>query len=151
LDPIYKLKTDTVEESDREDLGVMIVVLITMLVVGVVSYVVFEVRAVIKWAREVKYAMAAIQDDSDFDPSLKDHIIDSDELTLGKVLGQGAEGLVYKATYAGTAVAVKVANVCSLSAVPVEELLRESQKEAQTLQPLRHPVGAVSLACISCG
>jgi hypothetical protein len=131
-----------VDESDRENLGVLMVMLLASVFVSVCATVVLEIRAILCWAHEIKYTTATIEQDPFFDPSLKDHIISIDELTMGKVLGKGAEGLVRKAIYAGTEVAVKVVNVTPFSGIPVQELLRNAQMEAQTLQPLHHPVGA---------
>jgi serine/threonine protein kinase len=62
-----------------------------------------------------------------------------ESIAVGAVLGQGAEGLVCKAAYAPTEVAVKITRVTRFSAVPVLQQLQEAQLEAQTLQPLRHP------------
>jgi hypothetical protein len=90
-----------VDESDSEDLGVLIVLLMSSVFVFAVSTVVMEVNAVRQWMGEVKFAQAAVERESEFQPSLQNHVILPDELKLGKILGQGAEGMVRQATYAG--------------------------------------------------
>jgi hypothetical protein len=123
------LKTESVEASDQEDLGVLMVLLLLTILMASVFAVASEVQAVMQWAREIKYATAQSETNPMFNASLKDHIIAVEELKMGVVLGQGAEGMVREAAYAGTQVAVKIT---SLSMI-------EAQAEAQTLQPLRHP------------
>jgi hypothetical protein len=105
-----------------------------------------QVHAVHQWANEMKYAVAAMEVDPGFDPGLSDHVIRVDELELGAVLGQGAEGVVRRAVYAGADVAVKIECVSMASCVPLAELLQHAQSEAQMLQPLRHPVSGFSNA-----
>jgi serine/threonine protein kinase len=132
-------KTESIEASDQEDLGVLMALLMFLTLTAVVLTVVSEVRAVMQWAHEIKYARAKTEENQDFNASLKDHIIAVDELTMGIVLGQGAEGMVRKATYAGTKVAVKITSLSMICTRPLNEQLQEAQAEAQMLQPLRHP------------
>jgi len=58
-----------------------------------------------------------------------------EELTLGAKLGEGAFGIVYKAKWRGTAVAVKELKYQNLN----EEVLEEFRKEISILGKLRHP------------
>jgi serine/threonine protein kinase len=116
----------------------MVLVLVSVLL-SVVATVGLEVRTLLQWVREVKYATAAIEADPEYNPALSQHMIAPESIAVGAVLGQGAEGLVCKAAYASTEVAVKITRVTRFSAVPVLQQLQEAQLEAQTLQPLRHP------------
>jgi serine/threonine protein kinase len=115
------------------------VVAMAAVLVAVVAAAITELRAVRRWVHDVKYAVAVVQEDPLFDPALRDSVIAVSELQLGKVLGQGAEGIVRKATYAGIEVAVKISSVSHYSGVPTDVLLHAAQAEAQTLQTLRHP------------
>jgi len=58
-----------------------------------------------------------------------------EELTLGKKLGEGAFGIVYKAKWRGIAVAVKELKYQNLN----DEVLEEFRKEISILGKLRHP------------
>jgi hypothetical protein len=136
------LKADTVEKNDVENVGVLMILLLVTVIVSVFGTVVLEARAAMHWAHEIKYARATTEKSPAFDPSLQDHIIAIHELTIGKVLGQGAEGTVCKATYAGTEVAVKITSLLAFGRTSAKDMLQEAQLEAQTLQPLHHPVGS---------
>jgi hypothetical protein len=50
------LKTDTVEESDREDLGVLMIVIVVSVNAAVVAMLASEIRAVVQWAWPVWHA-----------------------------------------------------------------------------------------------
>jgi serine/threonine protein kinase len=116
----------------------MVLLLLTVLMASVFA-VASEVRVVMQWAHEIKYATAQTEKNPMFNASLKDHIIAVEELKMGVVLGQGAEGMVREAAYAGTQVAVKVTSLSMICAIPLNERLEDAQAEAQTLQPLHHP------------
>jgi hypothetical protein len=139
----FMLKANTVEQSDQEDLGLVMVAIVVSLIMAVIAYLVFEVRAVMQWIHTVRYARAAMKPKAVFDPALQDHVIDVTDLEMRAVLGQGSERVVRKAIYANTEVAVKelLHIQSSSSSIPVEELLHEAQLEAQVLQQLSHPVG----------
>jgi hypothetical protein len=146
------IKTQHAEKHyDHYMLGSFLVALVVLMFLAVLGAVALELHAVVRWAKELKFAEAQVEQDPAFDPSLHDHIIEPTELTLGKVIGEGAEGCVRAARYAGVEVAVKVTRVtpCSQGEANLHELLKEAQIEAQTLQPLRHPVGA-RLLCRLC-
>jgi serine/threonine protein kinase len=144
------LNTDSVEQQDQQDLGVLMVAMFAAVFVSVLMTVLLELRAVMEWMKEIKeikYATAAVEQEPEYDPSLKDYIIDPKLLQLGAILGKGAEGVVRKAIYEGTEVAVKIENVLPEGAVQmsldggstVREMLENAQTEAQMLCPLRHP------------
>jgi hypothetical protein len=71
----------------------------------------------------LKYSVAklnagALSADLILDPTLLGCVIDYDDLELGKVLGQGAEAMVYQGAYATSPVAVKVALLPVYSIIP---------------------------------
>jgi hypothetical protein len=134
------LKTETVDDEDRESLGVLMLLLLLSVFLSVIMATWSEVRTVMQWVHQIHYAKAEVEMSPVFDPSLKDSIIAVSELQMGDVIGQGSEGLVRKAIFAGYEVAVKVSNVNHYSSTPTVDLLRAAQAEAQVLQPLRHPV-----------
>jgi hypothetical protein len=55
------LKTESIEASDQEDLGVLMVVLLVSIFVSAISIVVFEVRAVAQWVRPIWHAFSILQ------------------------------------------------------------------------------------------
>jgi hypothetical protein len=69
------LKTESVEESDREDLGVLMVLLVATTLVTTVAMVISEVIAVMRWTWEINYAIAAVKQDPMYNPALEGHII----------------------------------------------------------------------------
>jgi hypothetical protein len=146
------LKTESVEQSDRENLGVLMVLLMVSIFLAFIGFVYMEVRAMRTWMKEVEYAAAKVSETPMYNPDLHDHIIAVDDIKLGKMLGQGAEGMVRKASYQGMEVAVKIQSVSEYSAIPIMELLQEAQAEAQVLLPLRHPniVGLFGICIDTC-
>jgi hypothetical protein len=137
------IKTQHLEEDaeQHKSIGSFLVFLVLVMFATVLGAMAHQIVAVVRWTKELKYVEAQVEEDPSFDPSLHDHIISPSELKMGRVLGEGAEGTVRLAHYAGVEVAVKITRVSAYNGVGLEELLKEAQLEAQTLQPLRHPVG----------
>jgi tRNA A-37 threonylcarbamoyl transferase component Bud32 len=136
------LRSDMVDNATRNELDRLLVSLLVLTIAAIVAALVAEVKAVIAWSTEIKYARAQLQQEvSIVSPSLQQHIIQLDELVLGEVMGQGAEGMVRKAMYSGTEVAVKVVSVSAsvYMGIPLAETLEIAQEEARTLQLLHHP------------
>jgi hypothetical protein len=99
------LKSKSIEEKDQQDLGGLMVAMIVAVFAPTLVTVLLELQAVMRWMHEIKYARAAEEEPKpDYDPSLKDYIINPEQLKLGKVLGRGAEGIVRMAVYEGTEV-----------------------------------------------
>ena len=66
-------------------------------------------------------------------------LIDASAITLGKIIGQGAEGVVRRGRWQGVAVAVKVAYALLDESASGQEALGDLLNEAQLLVRLRHP------------
>jgi hypothetical protein len=134
------LEARSVEKNDRESLGELMVTLlliVLIMIVGSVFLVLFWFR---QWARNVRYAKAAIEKSADYNASLQAHPIDSKQLEVGQVLGKGASALVRVGKYMGNDVALKIEVVSRFPMeLPIEEKLQTAQAEAQLLMPLRHP------------
>ena len=56
-----------------------------------------------RWKEEVKTIKTRTEADTLYDPKVQEHIIAREDFTVGKVLGEGAEGIVHAGTYAGGA------------------------------------------------
>jgi len=136
------LKTQSVRAEDSDSIGWLLIGLLSASLVAAVATIVLEVRATFRWLREVKYVKAQTDgDDGLYNPELHKHILDVNDLTLGKVLGKGAQGAVYAGKLSGTPVAIKVVAVsqCLGSGERLKAMLDQEQKEAQMLLELRHP------------
>ena len=66
-------------------------------------------------------------------------IISVEDLKLGKVLGEGAEGIVCKGEWGTTEVAIKVVTLSMGMTFSIEGFLALAQEEAKIMIPLRHP------------
>jgi hypothetical protein len=78
-----------------------------------------------------------VQEDSDASASLSGYIKFND-LNLSEIVGGGGFGQVYKATWYGTPVAVKVINTIS-GVSPSKKVLEEFAAEINLLSGMRHP------------
>jgi hypothetical protein len=58
LDPIHK--AETVDESDRENLGIFMVALLVFVFAAVIFATMLEVAAVMQWARPVWHAFGIL-------------------------------------------------------------------------------------------
>jgi serine/threonine protein kinase len=130
------LKTDSMDSTTSDDLGGFLVFLLVFVLLLVLYEVGLEIWALRHWMHSVRYETDI---ELKLDPSLSGHIIDQKELQLGKILGQGAEGVVQQASYGGTQVAVKVHDCSPHGPVPLADQIKDAQLEAQRLLPLRHP------------
>jgi serine/threonine protein kinase len=119
--------------------GLLLVMLLVAVLASIAAAVVLEVLELRKWRKEIKYTQQETSSNEMFDPELQAHVIDMKDLALGKVLGQGAEGVVRVGTYGGSEVAVKVCTLSMMTCVSMVELLTEAQAEAKMLLSLRHP------------
>jgi hypothetical protein len=133
------LQTQSVEAVDSDGVGFFCTALLISIFAAVILAVFLEVRAIRKWSAEVKYAAADLDRKlQEFSSELQEHIIEAKDLKLGKVIGEGSEGIVRTAEYKGMEVAVKITSVTSVSDAPIKARLMEAQAEAQTLIHLRH-------------
>eukprot|EP00935_MAST-01C_sp_MAST-1C-sp1_P000738 g738.t1 len=133
------LRTQAADESDADSIGDLLVVLLCAVFVAVAYGIWTEMQELQKWKEEVKTIKTNTAEDELYDPQLHDHIIAYEDLTLGKVLGEGAEGVVRAGTYDGHQVAIKDAVLSLMTMTPVSKQLFEAQDEAKFLLPLRHP------------
>jgi serine/threonine protein kinase len=133
------LKTQSVMPEDADNVGVLMVVLLFLVLAALIAAGVVELHALQKWKMEVLSTKDVITANSEFDPELQEHVIDCDEILLGKELGRGAEAVVREGVYHSHPVAVKVATLSMMFHVPMVELLTLAQREAKMLLPLRHP------------
>ena len=99
------------------------------------QYLVESKEAVIKAKSDVD------EGGSLYDSQVQEHAIEFDQIKLGKVLGEGAEGIVQLGQYQNLDVAIKITEVSltSLNFSPVAKQLAEAQEEAKILLPLHHP------------
>jgi serine/threonine protein kinase len=136
------LKTQTVDNAHSEGVGVLMVLLLVLVILIVIIATALEVRAVMQWTVEVKYAKAAIENQPavDLNPALKSHEINPEDIEMSlTMLGQGAEATVSKGKYHSMHVALKVATIEKTQDAPLEELIKNAQVEAAVLATLRHP------------
>jgi hypothetical protein len=152
------LKTETVESADRDNMGWFMIFLMFSIFMVVAFLFVIEIQAIRRWAEDIHKAKASISADPLYDPALQPHIIDPTQLKLGKVLGQGAEGVVRQGKIgtphetmghsSGNDVAVKVVTVTpamweSGRAIGIADLVLLAQKEAKVCSSLPQ----LGLAC----
>eukprot|EP00935_MAST-01C_sp_MAST-1C-sp1_P002742 g2742.t1 len=122
----------------------LFIVLVVLTFAAAIALIGLEVRVVWRAMRKRDALVAEMEREFNvFDPELQVHIIDSKELEMGKVLGQGAQGVVRKAKYHQEEVAVKVMSMTLAMDETTREIsvgtLTEVQTEAKILQRLRHP------------
>jgi hypothetical protein len=136
------LKTHSIQEEGNDKFvgGFLVFLVVSMILLGVAAIVV-QYRAVQAWKKELKYAKAQLRElyADPIDSELQDHMIQPSELELGKLLGSGAEGQVYKASYANVEVAVKVSVLSQITVVPMAEQIKFAEAEARTMMKLTHP------------
>eukprot|EP00935_MAST-01C_sp_MAST-1C-sp1_P001397 g1397.t1 len=132
------LKTRSIESNDSDALDVMMVLLLVSIFALTLGAFALQYRAFRRWKRDI-LTVKESEDEWGIGAKLKDVSIDPSALELGKELGQGAEGRVCKATYVGSEVAVKVAEVSMCSLLSIKELLEEAFVEAGNMKELRHP------------
>jgi hypothetical protein len=136
-----QLRHNEIDSSERRDFGDFLVFLVALTFASFCALVFYEIRAATAWVMELKHVKTETIVAPTFDPSLQYHIIDANKLALGKILGQGAEGVVRQGEYEGQQVAVKVEKMVAQRAFgeTVADALNILQAEAQTLVSLRHP------------
>jgi hypothetical protein len=133
------LKTQTM--PGNENLGGFMVFLLVIVFLLALYQLCKEVETVRSWAKTTRSSRQVQQQHvSQIDASLREVIIEEKDLQMGKILGQGAEGVVRQAKYSGTDVAVKVQD-CTADNMdyPLADQIKEAQGEAQKLMRLRHP------------
>eukprot|EP00935_MAST-01C_sp_MAST-1C-sp1_P001113 g1113.t1 len=133
------LRAKVVDSDDEAGVGSLLILLLCAVFAAVAYALWHEVQEFRRWKKEVIHMQAQMEEDPLYDPKVQEHVIAFEDLVLGKVLGQGAEGTVLLGEYAAQAVAIKATTHDPMSVVPIAQLLHEAQDEAKFLLPLRHP------------
>jgi hypothetical protein len=135
---------DVVDDQEKEDISSFLIAM-AVLIFGAVFFLIGLELRVIWRAFEKRNALVLEMEKeaSMFDPELQPHMLLHTELALGKVLGQGAQGVVRKAVYQKEGVAVKIMSMClgddEMTTEISVDTLHEVETEAKCLQRLRHP------------
>jgi serine/threonine protein kinase len=132
------LKTDSVSLEDGETLGVVLVIMLVVLVLSVLGMIVVEVRAVLQWQKELRFATAILKRLPQFDPSIQEHLINPDEMVLGGAFTKGSSRVVRKGTFGTFDVAIKLQKIRA-PRTPMNKVMKGAQAEAQLLLSMRHP------------
>jgi hypothetical protein len=124
--------------EDGETLGVVLVILLVVLVLSVLGMIVVEVRAVLQWQKELRFATAILERLPQFDPSIQEHLINPDEIVLEGVFTKGSSRVVRKGTFGSLDVAIKQQKI-RVPRKPMKKVMKGAQAEAQLLLSMRHP------------
>ena len=137
------LKVQVVENADQSAFGALLVVVLLM-AFGVFLYIVvlafLAVHGKVKQKRKLDKRLE--QRPSIFNDELNASLVNYDEITLGKVIGQGASGTVREALWKNKNIAVKMLKLSTVDLNDSEsgaaDVIEEVKTEATVLSRLRH-------------
>jgi serine/threonine protein kinase len=138
------MMAEVVDDKEKEDVGNFLIAMSVLIFGAVFALIGVEVRMIWRAFQRRNALIRDLERDATmFDSELHPHMLPAEDLELGKVLGQGAQGVVRKALYQKEGVAVKIMSMTMAEDEMTREIsmdtLAEVETEAKVLQRLRHP------------